>query len=112
MGIEYKTKRVQAYIVKTTLGDVQIDADELDKVMHGWQKGGGLIAVRQGIINPAFIGIIIDDKPRIERWVEDTKHEPRKRSLGMKPLANLFEGSAVGKLLETSQVARLTGKQP
>ena len=68
-----------------SVGDaVKIDADELDKLVSGF--GRGLIAVKQGIINPSFMVSVVPDKDRIEKIYGDGSVAE------LPPLVNVFQG--------------------
>lgn len=51
----------------STKKNIQIDEDEIKKVIQGIKKGNPII-VRQGIINPSFFVDITEDKGRINEY--------------------------------------------
>lgn len=86
----------KAYIVKLSNGgEVQIDGDELSTIIGGI-KGGSIIRVKQGLINPSFIVSVTQDKARIREFMEDTKYQDensqQRRAKGLLPLRDLFDG--------------------
>ena len=72
-------------VVMSTGGEVKIDADEVQNVMGGIQRGG-MIAVKQGLINPSFIVSVLQDKDRTDKTYGDGSVSE------MPPLVNVFEG--------------------
>ncbi len=94
---------MNAFIVNTSKGSVQIDADEVNKVLQGIASGSPVV-VRQGIINPSYFVSIVEDLDRISehrRAVSDTmrKNEQyEKLGIGkpqelpeMQPLQDIFK---------------------
>ncbi len=72
-------------IVMSTGAEVKIDQDEVAKVMGGIQRGG-MIAVKQGLVNPSFIVSVLPDKDRVEKVYGDQSVAE------LPPLVNVFEG--------------------
>lgn len=102
---EVEYRRSKAYIVElSTGGKINIDEDEVHKVVQGMQTGS-VIVVRQGIINPSFVGGITPDKDRVDAWLKECTYglgqgdEIRKR--GMKKLSNIFEETPLAKMIES-----------
>ena len=70
--------------------EISIDPSELEGVMRG-AASGRFIQVRQGLINPSFLISIVEDRERVVKFFEDTKHDPPAvREAGMKPLKDIF----------------------
>jgi len=93
---------MNAFIVNTSKGSVQIDGDEVNKVLQGIASGSPVV-VRQGIINPSFFVNIIEDVERICEHKRDIADVMRKNEqfekygVGQKqeypelePLKNIF----------------------
>lgn len=85
----------KGYIIQlSNKAEVQIDADELNIVIQGI-KNGGMIRVKQGLVNPSFIVTIVVDQKRIKDFLEDTKYtDPetvQRRKRGLEPLNDIFE---------------------
>lgn len=81
--------------VLSTKHEVQIDPDEIEDVIKG-AAAGQLIQVRQGIINPSYLVVIIDDADRRRLFNDDLKYlhgqdEKKRRGLGMEPLADILD---------------------
>lgn len=86
-----KVRKVKAYkVVLSTRHEIKIDEDEVAKVVEGI-KSGHIVRVRQGIFNPSYFVCIERDGERIERFLEDTKYDDRKRRGGILPLADILE---------------------
>ena len=61
-------ERPKAYeIVLSNKTILKVDADEIEKVVHGISSGGSVI-VRQGIFNPSFYVAIREDNERIKKY--------------------------------------------
>lgn len=99
----------KAYVARlTNEGYVRIDHDEIDKVIAGMESGNPII-VRQGVINPSYIVGIMEDRDRVREWNEECNKGfgdgEKARELGMRPLKNLFEGTAIAiKMQSTNKV--------
>lgn len=101
--VEYR--RTKAYIVElSTGGKIQIDEDEVAKVVQGMQSGS-VIVVRQGIINPSFVGGITPDKDRIKAWLDECRYGHGQgdqiRARGLLPLGDIFKETPLRKTLES-----------
>ena len=84
---------------------IQIDGDEVGKVMQAVQTGN-MVKVRQGIINPSFIVNIVRDDERTRAFNEEVNsildHNQRDRAYNdgkyqrevptARPLKDIFEG--------------------
>ena len=64
-------KYMQPPLVVTLSGGVklQVDADELPKLLEGIQSGG-VVKVRQGVFNPSYFISITEDSKRVEQFFE------------------------------------------
>lgn len=69
--------------------DIPLDPSEVELVTRGVQAGQ-IVRVKQGLINPSYLISIVQDKERIDRFFEDTRHDTAKRSGGMLPLRDIF----------------------
>lgn len=65
-------EKPKAYIVRMSVKnmDVQIDADEVVKVIQGITTGNPIM-VKQGIINPSFYVGIVEDNHRISEYLRE-----------------------------------------
>lgn len=113
MAESKKVVRTKAYKVIMSQGDpIKIDEEEVDKVINGCAQGN-LIVVNQGMINPSYLISVVADGERIMDWERTLKYgqgqgeENRRR--GIRSLANIFEGSAIGKQLEEGKKKLLSG---
>lgn len=82
-------KKTPCYLITSSGGfQLQIDADEIPKVLQGIKSGSPAI-VRRGIFNPSFfIGIKLDEKRMREQAIyEDGSIEP------VKLLEDIFVGN-------------------
>lgn len=81
----------KAYLVQISGGtSIQIDEDELPKVIYAIQNGK-VAMVKQGVINPSYVTCVVEDKKRVELWLEDTKYRASERNtIGMQPLKELI----------------------
>jgi hypothetical protein len=70
--------------------DVRLDPDEVAVVMHAAETGQN-VRVKQGLINPSYLVSIVEDRERRIAFIEDTRHDDKRRGLGMEPLKNLLE---------------------
>lgn len=106
--------RTKAYKAIMSTGDpIQLEQEEIEKVLAGANQKA-LIVVKRGVINPAFLVSITDDKDRVKAWVDEINRgayiddamtrtqgdEARER--GMKPLASIFEGKLQEQLRESA----------
>ena len=111
-------------IILSTKTEVRCDKEEIKRVIAGI-KDGGIIKLKQGLINPSFIVAVIEDEERRLQFVEQVNDIQRhngqdyeyhggknQRQLpsGMKPLKNILAGIDL-KLPEPDEVKRLTGGQ-
>lgn len=111
-------------IILSTKTEVRCDKEEIKRVIAGI-KDGGIIKLKQGLINPSFIVAVIEDEERRLQFVEQVNDIQRhngqdseyhngknQRQLpsGMKPLKNILAGIDL-KLPEPDDVKRLTGGQ-
>lgn len=69
--------------------DIQIEDYEVKKVVAGIGTGG-VVAVKQGFINPSFFVDIVVDKARMAEHADDNRHETKK--IPLEPLKNVFDG--------------------
>lgn len=100
-------RRTKAYLVQMSKGDpVQIDQEELPKVITSMQSGKPCI-LKRGIVNPSYVTSVVPDRDRISLWLEETKYDTTKRTLGMKPLAELIDRDEVLAQLGAAQPKRL-----
>ncbi len=89
------------YKIVMSKGDsIQIDSDEIDKVIRGLQEGG-IVVTRSGVFNPSFYISIVKDTKRWNEFIEDIKYEDNKvelRKAGCKRLNNIFSEIEILKL--------------
>jgi hypothetical protein len=98
----------KGFLVNLSRGEaVQIDADEVDKVVASAGKGA-VVVVRRGIINPSYFVSITPDNERLDRWWDDTKHNMAAREAGLPLLKSVFNGTSIGSALEAKQVQKLS----
>lgn len=97
-----RIRRTRAYKVVMSTGEpVQIEQEEVQKVIAG-ALGKGLILVKRGMINPAYIVTVVEDGERVRAWNTEGSYNAveadgmtqgeKARMRGMKPLACIFEG--------------------
>ena len=89
---DFKPITIGYKAVMSVKPDIRIDPEELPAVLQARFQGKGVL-VRQGFINSSYLVTIVEDTERLERFLEDTKHEPNRdaiRGLGMRPLADIF----------------------
>lgn len=89
-------------IVLSTRDYINIDSDEIEKVMKSIQSGQPAI-LKRGILNPSFfVGVIEDDK-RMEEHFANTKYSDedskRRRLEGPEPLRDIFKEVDISKML-------------
>ncbi len=67
-----KNEKPKAYIVRMSAKgmDIQIDEDEVQRVLNGIITGSP-IKVRRGIINPSFYVGIVEDHDRISSFIRE-----------------------------------------
>lgn len=95
MSTTVKEIRRSAFKIVMSTGDsIPIDPEEVDAVYRGLEQGS-LIRVKQGIVNPSFLVSIVKDKERIDRFIDDTRHDSPKRAKGLEPLKDLFADGCV-----------------
>lgn len=76
-------------VILSTKHEIQIDPKEVDAVMQAISTGS-IVKVKQGIINPSYVVAVVEDVRRKVDFIEDTRHNPEKRSLGMRSLNDIF----------------------
>lgn len=111
-------------IILSTKTEVRCDKEEIKRVIAGI-KDGGIIKLKQGLINPSFIVAVIEDEERRLQFIEQVNDIQRhnrqdneyhggrgQRQLpsGMKPLKNILAGIEL-RLPEPDDIKRLTGGQ-
>jgi len=111
-------------VILSTKTEVKCDKDEIKRVIAGI-KDGGIIKLKQGLINPSFIVAVVEDEERRLRFVEEvngiSQHNyqdieyhggknQRQLPSGMKPLKNILAGIET-KLLPLDETKRLTDGQ-
>lgn len=111
-------------VILSTKTEVKCDKDEIKRVIAGI-KDGGIIKLKQGLINPSFIVAVVEDEERRLRFVDEVNDVSRhnhqdieyhggknQRQLpsGMKPLKNILAGIET-KLLPPDDTKRLTDGQ-
>lgn len=112
-------RRTKAYLVIMSNKDpIRIDEEELQKIVEGSARGG-LVVVKQGVVNPSYIVDIQLDKERMREWHDRCQYgfgqgEEASR-LGIEPLSHIYtQGAPLAVLLEKKQVEleALLPKQP
>lgn len=93
-------------VILSTKTEVKCDKNEIQRVIEGITNGG-IIKLKQGLINPSFIVAVIEDEERRTRFVEEVNsiaqnnHQDREyhggknqRQLpsGIKPLKDILNG--------------------
>lgn len=95
MAIEKKGIRKAFRVMLTTSNSIQIDPEEVNKIVMAIQRGSG-VQLKQGFIaNTNTISNIVEDVERKKAFFEDTKYDEEKRAEGMKPLRNIFEDVSI-----------------
>lgn len=94
-------------VILSTKHEVKCDQSEVWRVLEGI-KEGGIIKLRQGVINPSFFVALLDDEERRIKFVEQVNDIQRQNSQdseyhggksqralpsGMKPLKDIFAGT-------------------
>jgi len=99
----------KAFKIVMSSGDpIEIDADELNGILHGINQGS-VVVCRRGIFNPSFYVSIIEDRNRTESFREelhllhDEKLEQKKLE-GPEKLKNLFED-----IKQLSEIKKING---
>lgn len=86
------------YKIVMSRGDnIQIDSDELSKVLQGIQSGQPVV-IRKGIFNPSFYVSIVKDGERWREFLEDIKYEENKEDLkliGCEQLKDIFKDTVL-----------------
>ncbi len=72
------------FIIKTTVGDIPCDQDELIAVYRAIESGKPVF-LRQGYFNPVYAGTIIEDKKTMEKFWEDNKYAIRDKEITKYP---------------------------
>ena len=90
-------RRTKCYRIIMSKGDdIQIDAEELDKVVEGMNQGA-IVVVKRGVANPSYITSIVADTERHGEWVRETNYSgeigERSRIRGLIPLKSIYEGT-------------------
>lgn len=108
-------------VILSTKTEVKCDKNEIQRVIEGI-KDGGIIKLKQGLINPSFIVAVIEDEERRTRFVEEVNsiaqhnHQDREyhggtnqRRLpeGIKSLKDIFAGTPLKALPQSSDVKKL-----
>ena len=76
-------------VIMSSLKDgITIREDELSKVLKGINEGG-VIIVREGVINPSFLVAIVEDKDRMRSLAESERMNSKLREPS--PFAKLLE---------------------
>ena len=111
-------RRTKCYRIVMSKGDdIQIDAEELDKVVEGMNQGA-IVVVKRGIANPSYISSIIPDKERQQEWVRECQYADgsgdRARERGLIPLKSMFDGTGtkVEKLVNEAMVRQIAIHTP
>lgn len=72
-------------IILSTKTEVKCDKNEIQRVIEGIQNGG-IIKLKQGLINPSFIVAVVEDEERRARFVEEVnsivQHNRQDRDYG------------------------------
>jgi hypothetical protein len=86
MGLKNKK-----YIVNMSKGKVQIDEDEVQKLLKSLESGSVAI-FRQGMVNPSFFVSVEPDEAKMDELREDLKYKIEEGSVTMFPLyEDLFQ---------------------
>lgn len=99
-------KITKCYKVVVSSGDpVQIDPDEIDKLLESMSKGG-VVVFRRGIVNTSYVTSVIPDIERHAEWIRDCNYSDgsgeKAKQEGMMPLRSIWEGTGtkIEKLVE------------
>lgn len=90
------TVRMVAYVKKgykvvlSTGPAIPCDPDEIQPILRAINTGNS-IKLRRGIFNPSFYVSIVEDEERKMKFLEDTRHNPQRRALGMEALRDIFD---------------------
>lgn len=68
---------------------IRIDEDEVQGLFSAIQTGNPFLA-RDGLINPSHIVAVVEDKERVQNWIEDTRFDEEKRLKGLPILRSIF----------------------
>lgn len=94
-------------VILSTKTEVRCDKSEIHRVIEGI-KDGGIIKLKQGLINPSFIVAVVEDEERTMKFVEQindiARHNEQDRTYhggnyqkrlpsGMKSLKDIFAGT-------------------
>lgn len=84
-------------VIVSTKDFVRIDLDEVDTVLKGISEGR-VVRVRQGVINPSYFVAIVEDTERLDRFLDETRHDTEARQRGMFQLKDVLLKSKVNLL--------------
>lgn len=108
-------------VILSTKTEVKCDKDEIKKVIEGI-KDGGIIRLRQGLINPSFIVAVVSDEERRLKFVEEVNsiqdhnrqdseyhggRNQRRLPSGMKPIKDILAGVQLKALPQGSELKSL-----
>lgn len=94
-------------VILSTKTEVRCDKSEIQRVIEGITNGG-IIKLKQGLINPSFIVAVVEDEQRRISFVEDVnsivQHNTQDREYhggknqrqlpsGLKPLKDILQGT-------------------
>ena len=77
------------FIVKTTIGNIQIDADELPKYLEAKRKRS-IVVFRQGIFDGNLISLVVEDYNRKKEYHIGHEEKTRSNFSNDRPLPDLF----------------------
>ena len=77
-------------VILSTKAEVQIEPSEVPKVMEAIASGG-VVKVKQGIINPSYVVAVVEDEQRRQIFLDETRYDNEKRGRGMKPLKDILD---------------------
>lgn len=112
-------------VILSTKTEIKCDKDEIKRVIEGIGSGG-IIKVKQGLINPSFIVAVIEDEERRIKFVEEVndivRHNQqdidyhggknqRRLPSGMKSLKDIFAGTQLKALPQNSEIKKITDGQ-
>lgn len=75
----------------TTGNSIQIDPDELAKVVEGSASGKAIVLRKGIIVNPNTISNIVEDTERRAMFLDKVRYDAPRREKGMEPLKNIFK---------------------
>lgn len=111
-------------IILSTKTEVKCDKNEIQRVIEGIQNGG-IIKLKQGLINPSFIVAVVEDEERRARFVEEVNSivqhnrqdrdygdgtRQRKLPNGLQSLKDIFSNTQL-RSLPQSETKRLSDGQ-